>query len=845
MTAIMKHLPVYQHRSDILDALEHNQVVVVESPTGSGKTTQIPIILDEAGYTSDKIVGITQPRRIAALSVSDFIKRQLEDEGSYVGYKMRFSDTTDKDTRIKVMTDGILLMEFKADPMLTKYAVMMVDEAHERSLNIDFVLGLLKNVLAARPEFKVIISSATINTEVFSQYFDNAPIVHIDARVHPVNIVYQPLRNQNQHEELFEKIVHIIDTHVRTGEGDVLVFLPGEFDIKTCVQYLNTSTYRSKLVINPLFGRLSKDEQSKVFIPTPAGKTKVVVATNIAETSVTIDGITIVIDSGVAKINYYNQKDFTSSLVSLPVSQSSCEQRAGRAGRTAPGVCFRLFDKNDYAIRPLYGTEEILRTDLSEVVLRMSELGIFDYEHFPFITKPKNSAIQSAEQTLRFINAIDAKRRLTSIGTLMVKFPLLPRHSRVIVEAMLRYPNVLDEVIIAISFLSSKTPFVLPPGQEDEARKAHQSFASEHGDFISFLDIHGQFKKQKTNEDRERFCKRYYLDYPSMVEILHVSEQIAEIVSEIGFPISSGGSVRDYLSCLAAGLLQFVCIKSKKNMYKSLTANLIYLHPGSAWFRELPQFIIAGEIVQTSRMYARTVSPLRREWLDGISEGLRKRLTALKDAEGHERSDRYERQSERRSRSVEVQQKSNKSSDRNVITIYRHEYVLESPKKGKREIAIIPLGELEYLSKMHATSGKRPKNFPAALLFNGQYIHYGDKFFTILELVGKLQPAKGILDSPPTGMYYASDPKVLTDNLEWILAFCRLKKSKQQIGFIALDAVGSGGYRFTVVKSFFEALDLSLYSVGELVDSIVAKTYPNEMRIAKKAYEYLLKIFDR
>ena len=334
----MTHLPVYQHRKEILDALQDNQVIVVESPTGSGKTTQIPLILHEAGYTGDGIVGVTQPRRIATLSVSEFITRQLDAEPGFVGYKMRFSDTTERNTRIKVMTDGILLMELKADPLLGHYSVMLVDEAHERSLNIDFVLGLLKDVLAQRPDFKVIVSSATINTKVFSSYFDGAPIISIDARIHPVDIIHRPLKNSFEPDELFDAITRIVEERVTSASGDVLVFVPGEFDIKLCMQALQQSSVSRKLMVLPLFGRLSKEEQERVFTPTPKGKTKVVVATNIAETSVTIDGITTVIDSGMAKINYYNQKNFTSSLVSLPISRSSCEQRAGRAGRTDLGL---------------------------------------------------------------------------------------------------------------------------------------------------------------------------------------------------------------------------------------------------------------------------------------------------------------------------------------------------------------------------------------------------------------------------------------------------------------------------------------------------------------------------
>ena len=830
----MTHLPVYQHRQEILDALAANQVIVVESPTGSGKTTQIPLILHEAGYTDEKVVGVTQPRRIATLSVSEFITRQLDAETGYFGYKMRFSDTTDRSTRIKVMTDGILLMELKADPLLSAYSVMLVDEAHERSLNIDFVLGLLKHVLEQRPDFKVIVSSATINTKVFSDYFDHAPIISIDARIHPVDIVYRPLKHQEDRNEIFEMIVAVVGKRMQESSGDMLVFLPGEFDIKTCMQYLQQAPFSKKLLVMPLFGRLSKEEQELVFIPTPTGKTKIVVATNIAETSVTIDGITTVIDSGIAKINYYNQKNFTSSLISLPVSRSSCEQRAGRAGRTAPGVCIRLYQKGDFTTRQQFGLEEILRTDLSEVVLRMSELEIFDYEHFPFITRPKTSAIASAEQTLKFIGAIDSERHLTTIGEHMVRFPLLPRHARVIVEAMLRYPSVLEEVIIAVAFLSSKTPFILPPGLEDEARKAHQSFNSEEGDFVSYLTMYRHIRSLPSNEAREAYCKKKYLDYPSMAEIHHVTEQLSQIVSDMGFPLSSGGTMQDYMCCLASGLLQFVCIKANRNMYKSLTADQIFIHPGSAWFKDLPQFLLAGEIVQTSRMYARTVSPLKKEWLDIISDDLRQRLMGMRGPDA--KTGKKER--------IECREERASKQDGEFFTLYERDYKLINVPKGNRKVVVIPLADLPFLASAHAKASRRVKNIPAAVEFQGHFIHFGDKLFSILELNGKLAPEKGILESPPSGTFTTDQPRQLIDNLEWILAFSRIKKKTHQLGFVQLDTNSNGTYRFSSTRNCFEALDSSLYALGQLVDEIDRKTNPQESRLAKKMFGKLLRSFD-
>ena len=385
-----KDLPVYAQKERILESLKNNQVIVVQSPTGSGKTTQIPVILHEAGYSSTGVIAVTQPRRIAALSVSEFISKQLKTKyPGLVGYKMRFEDKTDQTTKIKIMTDGILLQEMKLDPYMSKYSVIMVDEAHERSLNIDFVLGLLKRVLAVRHDFKVIVSSATMNAESFSNYFGGCPIVSIDTQTFPVAMVYDPpalkttTASVEGTEALLSKIEKTIDRVLDNREtGDILVFLPGEKIIKDCMERLYSSSFKSRIHIVPLYGRLPKEEQEKVFDNAPFGKKKVVLSTNIAETSVTINGITTVIDSGLAKLNFYSPKTFTSSLNETPVSRASCNQRRGRAGRTCEGTCYRLFSREDFDKRQEYTTEEIYRTDLSEVVLRMAELGITDFEQF-------------------------------------------------------------------------------------------------------------------------------------------------------------------------------------------------------------------------------------------------------------------------------------------------------------------------------------------------------------------------------------------------------------------------------------------------------------------------------
>ena len=632
-------LPVYQNKNEILDELRKNQVIVIESPTGSGKTTQLPLILREDGYDKRGIIGITQPRRIATLSVTEFIKKQIEDNGSYAAYKMRFADTSTAETRIKVMTDGILLQEVKADPLLSKYSVIMVDEAHERSLNIDFILGLLKEIIAKRSDLKIVVSSATINTKTFSDFFFGAPIISIDAKTYPIAVNYMPLRlMKDREDEYYGKIDELIFRDKKNNPGDVLVFLPGEAEIKGLVETLARGKHSSLYQLYPLYGRLSKEDQEKVFTPTKEGKVKVVVATNIAETSITIDGITTVIDSGLAKVNYYNQMDFTSSLVEQSVSRSYSNQRKGRAGRTRAGVCYRLYSEEDFKSRPEFSEEEILHSDLAEVALRMSELGIYNYETFPFITVPKANGLKSAEETLRIINAINEDHTLTSIGEMMIKFPLLPRLSRVIVESIMNYPSVMDEVLVAVSTLSTRQAYIMPIGEEYEARNAHKAFQNpKYGDFIGMRTMFDAYKSLKSREEREAFAKAYYLDIQTLDEIQNIHRQLSEQISEEGIYIGHGGSIDEYFCCLIAGLRQYVARKEDNYSYRTITADRIYIHPGSSWFRILPEYILAGEIVRTSKMYARTVSPVLKRWLDSVDptliDGFRGTRKAEKKAE--------------------------------------------------------------------------------------------------------------------------------------------------------------------------------------------------------------------
>jgi ATP-dependent helicase HrpA len=794
-------LPVYQQKARILDALASHQIIVVESPTGSGKTTQIPQILLEAGFAQKGVIGVTQPRRIAAVSVAEFIARQQGTRiPEIIGFKMRFEDRTDPRTRIKIMTDGILLQEIKADQSLSRYSLIMVDEAHERSLNIDFILGLLKRILEERPEFKIVISSATINAETFSEYFDACPIVNIETPMYPVEMHYDPPKPGSGPEALLEKIAQIVQKIGSHGspEGDILIFLPGEGAIKNCIAQIQSLPIRKTLEVLPLYARLSAEEQERVFDEYP-GKRKVIVATNIAETSVTIDGVTTVIDSGLAKINYYNQRNYTSSLIEVPISKASANQRRGRAGRTRPGVCYRLYSRRDYDLRPLYTTEEILRTDLSEVVLRMAELGIRNFEGFDFISTPGREGILSAIETLRLLDALDEHREVTAVGQRMLAFPILPRLARAIVEAINSYPNVLEEVLIGVAFLSTRNPFFLPPGEELEARKAHHTFRDPMGDFVSYLKLFRSFRKSKNPED---FCRSFYLDLRTMNEIVNIKVQLEEITSELGVPIGSGGEIPDYLCCIARGLIQFVCVRSGRGVYKTATAGRIQIHPGSGMFRENPTYIVAGEIVRTSRTWAHSVSPLRRAWLERISPELARQL--IPQEAGRRKG---EKAGERRKRDFT-----------NNVKIGRQLFEVRV-EKGKKKTVVLPweniqqvvaAGNAELLPHYHNLRGK--------LIIGEHEACSGMRLSTILKLIPRIRPSETMREIPEGTFTLPEDFQSLEGSLSNLLKLCRLPKKRKQLGFLALHTDGQGNYWFRGTRNYVTALNESLYSLETLAD---------------------------
>jgi RNA helicase HrpA len=821
----IRKLPVYQHKDLIIGALTENQVIVIESPTGSGKTTQLPAILYDNGFAKEGRIGVTQPRRIAALSVSHFIARQYGGAvPGVVGYRMRFIDETVPETRIVIMTDGILLQELKFDPYLREYGVIMVDEAHERSLNIDFILGLLKNIIRERKDLKVIVSSATINARVFSEYFDECPVVSIDARMFPVRVVYDPPEVPLDSESQLSKIVDIVGKVEKEGKpGDVLIFLSGENQIKEAISALSDLNRKKTMELLPLYARLSPDEQEKVFEEYP-GKRKVIAATNIAETSVTIDGVVTIIDPGYAKLNYYNPDNFTSSLVEMPVAKASCNQRKGRAGRTAPGVCYRLYTEEEFENRPLFTKEEIYRRDLSEVILRMADLGIRDFERFDFVSNPGRKSIAGAVEVLRLLDAIDERRELTAIGQLMVKFPIVPNLGRMIVASIMEYPDVLQEVLIAAAFLNDRIPFLLPHGLELEARKAHHSFRHKLGDFVSYLKI---YRAYMDAPDKEAFCDRFYLDFKGMEEIRNVTRQLGEIASGIGMPLTGGGSYDNYLCAVSKGLIHYVCRREKETSYSSLTAYRIKIHPGSVMFREKPEYIVAGEIVRTSQMYARSVSPLSEEHLKRISPELYAAFV---------RKGKKERKKPAAARDFT-----------RFVSIGAEKFEIELNKK-KKKIVVLPLEKLiKALSETDLVDMPDFKSLRGRLVFGGYEILSDMSLGKILEAAPQIFANRQVLDKWPRGLRYDydRDAREIVSCIPSLLHLCKKTPNAKRLGFLTLITNGEGGYWYGCYRDYTHALEESISGLEALTDEDTGALNEEQETVVSDTYRRLLEILDR
>lgn len=628
MTEITQ-LPIYKYQDEISRALAEHQVIVVEGPTGCGKTTQLPRILLRNPMITGKI-GLTQPRRIAAVSVAYRIAKEIGCQlGEEVGYAIRFDDKTGADTVVKVMTDGILLQESRTDQLYSQYQVIIIDEAHERSLNIDLALGLLRMAIEKRPELRVIISSATIRAETFQKYFSktgdgkDVPLISIQARTYPVEIEYRGLDGKERDEMPRALTDEVRRIHLAGNPGHILCFLPGQRAIVQCQEMLQTiqATERgyADLWILPLYGQLSREDQERVFEERP-GMRKVVLATNIAETSITIPDVRYVIDSGIAKIPRFNNQTHVTALREEGVSLASLQQRAGRAGRTAPGKCIRLFAESKLGERPEFTDEEITRLELSEVLLRLIDIGITDVASFPFLTRPPKQAIEDALDELVRLGAVDKTHQLTKIGQKMVVFPLSPRLARVVVEAGMKYPGVLSDVIVAVSWLSVKSPLLYPPDHENQAKRAHAKFAHPMGDLLTGIGI---VHKYVDAEYKKEFCKKNYLDSDTMAFVAKSSQQIEELAENVGIISQPGGQENDIIRAFLSAYGD-QCLVLKGRSYITPENINVVLHPSSVLYESMPKLIMALEFIQSTRTYAEQASVVRAAWLKeyGISVNL-------------------------------------------------------------------------------------------------------------------------------------------------------------------------------------------------------------------------------
>ncbi len=617
-------LPVTHHHGEILEALQSNQVIVVAGDTGSGKTTQIPKICLEYLQTSNGRIGCTQPRRIAAQTVSARVKEELEENGFLVGYKIRFRDRTDSRTRIKFMTDGVLLAEARRDRYLREYDLLMIDEAHERSLNIDFLLGHLKNILPKRPELKVIITSATIDTHAFSAHFNTAPIINIAGKTYPVEVRYSPPEQDEygDNENYIENCVKVVSLIAkREPPGDMLVFLPTERDIRTCTELLKKRITTAEIL--PLFGRLQAADQKKIF--QPASRAKIVIATNVAETSITVPGIRYVVDSGLARIPFYNFKARTNSLPIQKISQASCNQRMGRCGRVGPGVCIRLYEEDDYIGRDEYSIPEIKRSNLAEVILQMRSFNLGDPYDFPFIDPPHPSAIKEGYQHLHELGAINDKKNLTKIGKIMASMPIDPCISRIILEAASN--NCLREIVIIATVLAIQDPRIRPADYEKVADEAHKKFAHPQSDFLSFLKIWNEFHhvKAKTSWSRlKKFCKANFLSFQRMREWIDLHDQMLRIIeSHKQFTLNRRDATYDEIhKSLTSGFLRNIALKKKDNIYLGSSGKEVMIFPGSSLFQQGPQWLLASSFMETNRLYALNIASIQPEWLEPLAARL-------------------------------------------------------------------------------------------------------------------------------------------------------------------------------------------------------------------------------
>ncbi|WP_424312270.1 ATP-dependent RNA helicase HrpA [Castellaniella sp.] len=638
-------LPVSACRQDIARAITEHPVVIVCGETGSGKTTQLPKICLELGRGRTGMIGHTQPRRLAATSVAQRVAEELRTEiGDWVGYQIRFSERAGPATAIKLMTDGILLAETQRDPLLRRYDTLIIDEAHERSLNIDFLLGFLKRLLARRKDLKLIITSATIDADRFARHFGTedrpAPVIQVSGRLFPVELRYRPVRQDeddgsagrkpgqgDEERDLVDAVVDGVDECARHGTGDVLVFLPGEREIRECAEALRKRHPVGALVL-PLYARLSRVEQEQIFHPRGNAR-RIVLATNVAETSLTVPGIRYVVDSGLARIKRYSWRSKVEQLRIEPISQASANQRAGRCGRLGPGVCVRLYAEDDFKQRPAFTDPEILRSSLASVILRMKSLRLDDIEAFPFVEPPTGRAIADGYQLLQELGALDERNHLTSVGRALAKLPVDPRIARMVFAA--HEQQCLAEILVIASALSVQDPRDRPMQAREAADNAHAQFNDKQSEFLAWLKLWQWYGEQVAHKASQRKLvdqiRAKFLSPIRLREWHDTHTQLLTLAREQGWRLNQTPATREQIHlALLAGLLGNIGMKSEDGgLYQGAHDIRFAIHPGSPLQKKAGRWVLAAELVETTRLYARCVAQIEPTWVERAGAHLLKR----------------------------------------------------------------------------------------------------------------------------------------------------------------------------------------------------------------------------
>ncbi|WP_243140649.1 ATP-dependent RNA helicase HrpA [Pelistega ratti] len=643
-------LPVSGKREEIAKAIEQHQVVIVSGETGSGKTTQLPKICLALGRGQKGLIGHTQPRRIAAISVAKRIAQELKTEiGDWVGYQVRFNDKTGPNAAIKLMTDGILLAETQQDPLLRKYDTIIIDEAHERSLNIDFLLGLLKNILKKRADLKLIITSATIDADRFAQHFANAqgiaaPIIEVSGRLYPVEVRYRPIglieeedsvystqqdrMDRDEEKDLINAIIDSVDECMRVGSGDILIFLPGEREIRETADALHKHKMAAVQVL-PLFARMSQAEQERIFQPS-TNLRRIILATNVAETSLTVPGIRFVIDSGLARIKRYSWRNKVEQLQIEKISQASANQRAGRCGRIGAGVCIRLYDELDFKRRAAFSDPEILRSSLASVILRMKALKLHDIEQFPFVDQPTGKAIADGYHILHELGALDTRNHITPVGRVLAELPLDPKIARMILSA--KEQHSLHEVLIIAAALSVQDPRERPFDAKEQSTQAHAKFKDEKSEFISYLKLwdwyHDKVEHKASQRKLVNELRKEYLSPIRLREWHDIHSQLLTLVAEKGWRINQTAATYEQIhKALLSGLLGNIGLKSEQDnqIYQGARDIRFMIHPSSTLAKKAGKWIMAGELVETSRLFARIIAKIEPQWIERVAEHLLKK----------------------------------------------------------------------------------------------------------------------------------------------------------------------------------------------------------------------------